>query len=200
MFCYPLQHGIRFEVTGHDHNSLIGGVVGAVVRVERLPRQRVQIGRPADDRIAVAVCQKGSGLYLFLQPIERVVLAAFALAQNHSPFQLGFGRVEDGIGHAVTFDTQGKLDPVGRQGFEIGRPVRAGHPVEEPAGAGDRFVKLAAWVAWGALKEHVFDPVADARSPWGLVAAADPIKNPEAGDRRAVAGAQKYLQPVGQGL
>jgi len=192
------QHFSRIEVPGGGEDGVVGGVVGAVMRVEVVAGQRLQITQVPDRVVAVGVNPKGGSRQLLVQQKGGIVFVALALADDDRPLSGDLVGVEEGVGHAVGFDVEGEVGLGRRQRLKVSGEVVPGHAVEIAAFPRDGLIELLPGPTGGSLEQHVFHPVGDAGDPQVFVAAADAIPDPDTGHRRAVRFAQHDRQTVFQ--
>ncbi len=141
--------GLLFDL--QPLRRLAGGMLVefAVDLVEQLPavkiadhHQRRVVGHVVplvalgtDHAQAVRVLAPGDRLDLLAQPELRVVLAAFALADDDRSLGLGLVRLDARVVDAIGLDRQGKVDFGGGKRFEIRGAVDPGKRVQRAATA-----------------------------------------------------------------
>jgi len=190
------QHRLRIEVAGQCQHRVVGCVVDAIMLVKLIARHGFQVALPANYRMVVRVGLKGRGLQRLAQQEARVILVPLPLRYNDGALQLGFLGVEHRIDHPVCLNAEGQVDAVGGQRLEVSREVDPCHTVEHAAFPRNGLIELALWEGGRALEQHVFDPMRYTRDAGALVAAADAIPHPEAGNRCMVHLAQQHRQSI----
>ena len=158
----PLEYLLSVEISAGRNDGVVRRVIVLVVTVELIPGDAPEIAFEPDDRMAIRMVMERGAHHFLMQEIAGTVLASLAFRENHRALGFGFFRVEERIDHPVRFDLDRKIEPISREGFEIGGPVVRGERVQGAAVPAD----LAEYRALGevrrALELHMFNPVGDA--------------------------------------
>ncbi len=190
------QHLRRLEIADGHGNGVVGPIIALVVAPQVVAADRLQVAQVADRVVMVRMDPERRADDLLAQQKGGAVLGPLPLRDDDRPLRLDLLRVEQGVDHAVGFDVQAQVDPVGGQRLEKGGKVEPGKTVHRAAVAGDLGVDLALGKGLRSFEQHVLGPVGDAGDARHLVAAADPVPDPESGHR----GAPALLQDDGQAV
>jgi hypothetical protein len=170
------------------------------VSVKVVARHGTEVRHVADDFVVIRMNAKRRLLHRLSELKERLILAPLPLGNDDRAFGGDFLLVELAVDHAVGFEAQGKVDPVGRHGLVIRGPIEVGHGVPHAAFARDGFIEHAGRELRRAFELHMLDPMRDAGAPLHFIARADAVPQPRGNDRRGVDLLEENLQPVRQGL
>ncbi len=100
------QRCVRIDVADDHQRGVVGHVVAAVIPVQVVAGHRLQIGQPADRRMAVRMRLERGGRQLLIEQMIGIILAALELRDDHGAFGLAVVRVVQAARHALGLDEQ----------------------------------------------------------------------------------------------
>jgi hypothetical protein len=182
--CRVLDETLRFVITGHDDVRIVRCVEAAVMRVQTVARHELDLVLAPDHALSVGVAAERDGLQLLAEEERRVVLVAFALADDHRALGLGLLDRDERVAHAIGLELERGLVPLFRHRLEVTGHVLAGEGVPLRAVTRQQAVEVALGVLRRALEQHVLEEVRHAGRAGDLVAAAHVVPDPKRHDRR----------------
>ena len=130
-----LQHGLGLEVSDEHRGEVVGGVVGGEESIGLAPVDRLDVGRPADDRVVVRNRSPEHGVELFLELGGRIGFDAHSTLLPDD-VALGVELAKDRVEKAVRLHPEPQLELVGRHVGKVEREVVRGARVQTRAPLG----------------------------------------------------------------
>ena len=154
------QHRLRVDIAYYHHRGVVGCVPALIPLSQLLVLQVLQIGHPADHRIAIGVYLIG-GCQCGLVSIGVGVVVHAPAAFFLDDLNLAFKRlgIQHQPMHPICLQTKAEFQTGTLQLLVVGCVVGAGEGVFITAVHGDDARELIAGVCAGALEHHVFQGV-----------------------------------------
>ena len=192
----PAERLVGVHVADDDQRGVVGDVVAPVVAVQIVARHRLQIGEPADRRVAVRMrFERGRDDFL-IEELIGVVFTAVQLRDDHGAFRFAIVRMVQAVRHPLGLDEEHPIERVFGRRLEIRCLIDPGVAVPTAAELLDDAFDLIARDVGGALEIHVLDPVRHAGQARALVLRADLVPAPHRRQRRGVLLLNEHLQTV----
>ena len=187
-------------VAGDDQDRVRGGVeplveVGGVVE-----RRLLEMGEVAVAVVGVRVGVEGERRQrdprkASVGPVENVDLDLLLYDRDLVAKVLVRERQRT---HAVGLEPERELEPSRRERLVVGREVRAGVPVEDPAGALNQPEVLDLPDVGGALEHQVFEEVSEACPPLRLGSEADVVDDRDRDERAGAVRRDEHPESVAE--
>ena len=192
----PAQGLLHLHVPHHHERGVVRHVPPAVEPVQVFARHRLQVARPAERRVTIAVGLEGGAGHLGVEQLLGVVVPAVELGQDDGALGLAVVGVVEPIGHPLGLDEEHPVERLARGGLEIGGLVDPGVAVPAAAELLDDALDLVARDVGGPLEVHVLHPVGDAGQAPGFVLRANLVPAPHRRERSCVRLLDEHGEPV----
>jgi hypothetical protein len=190
------------EVAADREHRVVGSVEGAKEFPHVVQRGSVEIFHAPDHRVVVRVVRRiDHGLDpLVPVPVRLVVHPPAPLVLHHAALVVQLCLCHGGKeeSHAVRFQPESELEPVGRDGLEVVGAVQPGGPVHRAAHPLDVGDVLCIGDVLGALEHHVLEEMGEAGPPLPLVAAPHVVPEVHRHHRLRVVFREHHAQAVVQ--
>ena len=142
------HHVVGVDVADDDERGVVRDVPGAVEAVEVVARHRLQIARPADGRVVVAVRLEGRRGDLGVEHLFRIVVAAIELREDDRALGLAVVGMVEAVRHPLGLDEQHAVERVARGRLEVRGLIDPGVAVPAAAELLDDALHLVARECW----------------------------------------------------
>ena len=176
--------------------ALFGTYQRAVEAVQVVARHRLQIARPPDRRVVIAVRLEGRRGDLGVEHLLRIVVAAIELREDDRALGLAVVGMIEAARHPLRFDEEHAVERVARGSLEVRGLIDPGVAVPAAAELLYDALHFVAGNVGSPLEVHVLDPVSDAGQARAFVLRSDLVPAPYRGQRGGAHLLDEHREPV----